>query len=71
MCLATVYIDDGVRQEKVMHDVAWIQAQSDGLELITLMGDSRLFQAKIKSVDLMHGSIVLETTTTPAQSEAP
>ncbi len=32
--------------------------------MIALMGESRLFQAKIKSIDLLHGSIVLEKTTT-------
>lgn len=64
MCLATVYVEDDGQREEVMQDVAWIKPQSGGLQLITFMGESRLFQAKIKSIDLVHGSIVLEGMTT-------
>ena len=69
MCLATVYVEDDGQREEVMQDVAWIKPQSGGLQLITFMGESRLFQAKIKSIDLVHGSIVLERmTTNPPQN---
>jgi len=34
-----------------MHDVAWIKPESSGIHLITLIGESKLFQAKIKSQD--------------------
>jgi len=61
MCLAMVYIeDDDGRRKQVMQDVAWIKLEDGGLQLTTLLGESRLFQAKIKSIDLMNGSIVLE-----------
>jgi predicted RNA-binding protein len=60
MCLATVYVDHNGQKEEVMHDVAWIRPGDHGLQLITLMGESRLFQASIKSIDLMKGSIILE-----------
>jgi len=39
-----------------MHDVAWIKPESSGIHLITLIGESKLFQAKIKSIDLVNGS---------------
>ena len=64
MCLATVYVKDDGQREEVMQDVAWIKPGSGGLELITFLGERRLFQAKIKSVDLVNGSIVLERMTT-------
>jgi predicted RNA-binding protein len=64
MCLATVYVEDDDQREEVMQDVAWIKPESGGLQLITLLGESRLFQAKIKSVDLMNGLIVLKRMTT-------
>jgi len=64
MCLATVYVEDDGQREEVMQDVAWIKPGSGGLQLITFLGESRLFQAKIKSVDLVHGLIVLERMTT-------
>jgi predicted RNA-binding protein len=38
--LITVYRERGPREE-VMHDVVRIRPQSDGLELIALMGESR------------------------------
>ena len=64
MCLATVYVEDGGQREEVMRDVAWIKPESGGLQLITFLGEGRLFQAKIKSVDLVNGSIVLERMAT-------
>jgi predicted RNA-binding protein len=60
VCLATVYIEHDGQQEKVMQDVAWIRPESHGLQLITLLGESKLFEASIKSIDLVKGSIVLE-----------
>ena len=62
MCLATVYVDHNGQKEEVMHDVAWIKPGGQGLQLITLMGESRLLKANIKSIDLMKGSIILEKT---------
>jgi predicted RNA-binding protein len=62
--LATVYLETEGQQEEVMHDVAWIKPQNFGLELIPLLGQSRLFQARIKSIDLVKGSIVLERMAT-------
>jgi len=47
-----------------MRDVAWIRPQSGGLQLISFMGESRLFQAEVKSIDLVNGSIVLASMTT-------
>jgi len=73
MCLATVYIESNGQKEEVMHDVAWIHPESRGLQLTTLIGESRLFQAEIKSIDLMNGSIVLRKTATtpPIQTDPP
>lgn len=59
MCLATVYVEDDGQREEVMQDVAWIRPQGGGLQLISFMGESRLFRAKIKSIDLVNSSIVL------------
>ncbi|MBL7183691.1 MAG: CooT family nickel-binding protein, partial [Anaerolineae bacterium] len=60
--------DDG-QKEEVMQDVAWIRPQSGGLQLISFMGESRLLQAEIKSIDLVNSSIVLEKMpTNPPQN---
>jgi predicted RNA-binding protein len=69
MCLATAYVENDGQQEEVMQDVAWIRPQGGELQLISFMGESRLFQAMIKSVDLVNGSIVLEKViTNPPQN---
>ena len=60
MCLAIVYIDHAGEMEEVMQDVAWVQPENQGLLMITFLGESKLFQAKIKSIDLVNGSIVLQ-----------
>lgn len=69
MCLATVYVEDEGQREEVMQDVAWIQPQSGGLQLITFLGESRLFQAEIKSINLMDSSIVLKRVTAESAPE--
>jgi predicted RNA-binding protein len=60
MCLATVYIDNNGQDEEVMRGVFWIEVESQGVRLITFLGERKMFQAKIKSIDLLKGSIVLE-----------
>ncbi len=60
MCLATVYIEDNGQRRQVMEDVAWIKPENHGLQLVTFLGESRRFRNRIKSVDLINGSIILE-----------
>jgi predicted RNA-binding protein len=64
MCLATVFIEDDGQRKQVMQDVAWIKPADGGLQLTTLLGESRLFQAQIESIDLMNSLIVLKKMTT-------
>lgn len=60
VCLATVYLETEDKRQEVMRDVAWVRPQESGLEFITLLGTSRLLYGRIKSIDLLRGSIVLE-----------
>jgi len=71
MCLATVYVEDDGQREKVMQDVAWIKPANGGLQLTTLFGESRLFQAQIESIDLMNSLIVLKKMTTDSPEWEP
>jgi len=71
MCLATVYIEDDGQREKVMQDVAWIKPANGGLQLITFLGESKLFQAHIESIDLMNSLIVLKRMTADSPERAP
>jgi predicted RNA-binding protein len=71
MCLATVYIEDDGQREEVMQDVAWIKPANGGLQLITFLGESKLFQARIESIDLMNSLIVLKRMTTDSPERVP
>jgi predicted RNA-binding protein len=62
MCLATVYVDQNGHREEVMRDVAWIEPEGDQLMLIGFLGEERLLHSRIKSIDLLDSSIVLERT---------
>ena len=63
MCLATIYVQKNGEQEEVMQDVARVRHEGHGLRLIGLMGETKLVQAKIKEIDLMSSSIVLQEAT--------
>jgi predicted RNA-binding protein len=71
MCLATVYIEHDGQREQVMQDVAWIRPADGGLELTTLLGESRRFQAQIESINLMDSLIVLKRTTIDSPEGVP
>lgn len=71
MCLATVYIEEDGQREEVMQDVAWIKPANGGLQLITFLGESKLFQAHIESIDLMNSLIVLKRMTTDSPERVP
>ena len=71
MCLATVFIEDDGQRKQVMQDVAWIKPADGGLQLTTLLGESRLFQAQIESIDLMNSLIVLKKMTTDSPEGEP
>jgi predicted RNA-binding protein len=60
MCLATAYIENNGQKEEVMRDVAWIEFEGEAVGLMTLMGDKKVIQAKIKRIDLMDASIMFE-----------
>jgi predicted RNA-binding protein len=61
MCLATAYIESEDHKEEVMRDVAWIETESQGVLMISFIGERQVSQASIKSVDLVHGTIILES----------
>jgi predicted RNA-binding protein len=69
VCLATVYVQNEGQREEVMRDVAWVEPNGSHLRLVSLMGESRLLQARIISIDLLSSSIVLQRTAAePPQS---
>lgn len=61
MCLSTVYIDWGGQQEEVMRDVAYMEAKDEGFLLVDLLGEQKLIEGSVKSVDFVDKhTVVLE-----------
>ena len=60
MCIATVYIDTVSGKEEVMGDVVLVEFESDGLRLTAILGEQKLLQAKVKSIDFLEHSVVVE-----------
>lgn len=71
MCLATACFESDGQLEEAMQDVAWIKPENGGLQLVTLLGESRLFQAKIKGIDLVNSLIILEEPIAESRETAP
>jgi predicted RNA-binding protein len=59
MCLSTVYIDSSNEREKIMQDVAHMEAENDGYTLIDLFGTREFVQGQIKRVDFVKEHFVL------------
>jgi predicted RNA-binding protein len=60
MCLATAYIGSENQKEEVMRDIVWIGIEKEGVVMVNLLGERQVSQASIRSVDLIHGTIMLE-----------
>lgn len=64
MCLSTVYVDSKGQRQRVMQDVAGMQAEKDGYNLFDLFGARKFVQGKIKFVDFIdEHTVVLEEVT--------
>ncbi|MBC7256970.1 MAG: CooT family nickel-binding protein [Chloroflexi bacterium] len=63
MCLATVYIEENGEMREVMREVAWIRFERDGVWLGQFMGKEELLPLRLKSVDLLHSSVLLTPAT--------
>ena len=62
MCLSTVYLISEGQRQKVMQDVAGMEAENDGYMLFDLFGVKKFVQGKIRSLDFINEHTVpLET----------
>jgi predicted RNA-binding protein len=59
MCLATVYLNGMQTENRLMKDVANIEADGEGFWLIDLFGERRFVTGKIKSLDLTNGQCLM------------
>lgn len=59
MCLSTVYMNSRDEQNKIMKDVARIEAEGKGFWFINLFGEKRFIEGDIQTIDLIDGHFVM------------
>jgi predicted RNA-binding protein len=59
MCLTTVYLNSAEAENRLMREVALIEADGDGFWLIDLFGERRFVAGKIQSLDLTNGQCLM------------
>ena len=59
MCLSTVYIDTKGQRQKVMQEVAAMEAEKDGYLLVDLFGVKKFVRGNIICLDFVDEHIVL------------
>jgi predicted RNA-binding protein len=59
MCLAAVYLNSVEPENRLMKDVALIEADGDGFWLIDLFGERRFVAGKIQSLNLTDGQCLM------------
>jgi predicted RNA-binding protein len=60
MCLASVHKGKGAEKESLLEEVALIESEGERLLLRTLFGEERAIKAKIKEIDFMHSTVLIE-----------
>jgi len=60
MCLASVQREKGTEKEKLLEEVALIRFEGKKLLVRTLFGDERAIKAKIKEIDFMNSTVLIE-----------
>jgi len=53
MCLSTVYVNSDTGKEEIMRDVAEMEAEGEGFNLFSLMGEKVFVKGRIKRVDFI------------------
>jgi predicted RNA-binding protein len=60
MCLASVHKGKGSEKENLLEEVALIKFEGEKLLLRTLFGEERAIKAKIKEIDFMNSTVLIE-----------
>ena len=60
MCLASVLTERGTEKERLLEEVALIRFEGEKLLVRTLFGDEQAFNAKIKRIDFMNSTVLIE-----------
>ena len=60
MCQSNAYLERDGQQQLIIEDVGLMRPEGDKILLISIFGEERLVDAKVKMIDLLHHKIVLE-----------
>lgn len=60
MCLASVHKRKGTEKENLLEEVALIRFEGTKLLVRTLFGEERAIKAKIKEIDFMNSTVLIE-----------
>ncbi len=58
MCLAKLY-QEPETEEPILEDIAHARFEEGKIELETLLGESKVFQGKLKEIDFMNSKIII------------
>ena len=59
MCLSIIYLLANGKKEEIMRDVAHIEAEKGGYNLVGLLGEKKFVRGKLKSVDFVPEHLVV------------
>jgi predicted RNA-binding protein len=65
MCLAAVYLNNVAEENRLMKDVALIEADEDGFWMVDLFGERRFVTGKIQSLNLTDGQCLIMPESAP------
>lgn len=60
MCQSNAYLEHDGQQQLIIEDVGLMRSEGDKILLISIFGEEKLVDARIKMIDLLHHKIVLE-----------
>ncbi|MDD2605349.1 MAG: CooT family nickel-binding protein [Desulfobacteraceae bacterium] len=59
MCLSTVFMHVDDTDREIMRDVARVEAEGDGVWLISLLGEKRFVEGIVRTIDLIDEHLVV------------
>ncbi|MFC1714081.1 CooT family nickel-binding protein [Candidatus Poribacteria bacterium] len=60
MCRSNAHLGCDGQKELIIEDVGLVRPMGDKILLISVFGEERIVDAKIKEIDLLHHRVVLE-----------
>jgi predicted RNA-binding protein len=61
MCESSVFIEKGMRRELLMEEVVHVGVDGGDIKLTGIVGETREIKGRIKEINLMKHTIVIET----------